>query len=52
MLGVTLAIGDFMLILLTSVLWIGAGIAATAMLGLGAVGGLAIAARRLFRHLH
>ena len=52
MLGVTLAISDFMLILLSSVLWAGAGIAGVALLGIGAVGGLAVAARRIFRHPH
>lgn len=46
MVHATAAIGDFMLILLGSALWVGGGIVATGLVGLGAVGGLACAIRR------
>jgi len=49
MVGATLAISDFMLMLLTSALWLGSGVAVIALLGLGCVGGLAYAARHWWR---
>ena len=49
MVGATLAISDFMLMLLTSALWVGSGVILVALLGLGCVGGLAIYARRWWR---
>jgi hypothetical protein len=49
MVGATLAISDFMLMLLTSALWVGSGVAVVALLGLGCVGGLAVCARRWWR---
>jgi hypothetical protein len=45
----TLAISDFMLMLLTSAFWVGGGVLCIGLLGLGAVGGLAIAARHWWR---
>ena len=49
MVGATLAISDFMLMLLTSALWVGSGVVGVLLLGLGCVGGLAIYARRWWR---
>ena len=49
MVGATLAISDFMLMLLTSALWLGSGVAFITLLGLGCVGGLAYAARHWWR---
>ena len=46
MLHLTLALGDFMLILIGAAMWIGAGIAGVGLLGLGAIGGAAFAIRR------
>ncbi len=46
MVHLTLAVGDFMLLLLTSAGWVAAGIAACAAAGLGAAGGLISIARR------
>ncbi|WP_404713529.1 hypothetical protein [Sphingomonas sp. MMS24-J13] len=43
------AIADFMLILLTSALWVGAGIVGAGLIGLGAVGGAFLMARRWWR---
>ncbi len=43
------AIADFMLILLSSALWVGAGIVGAGLLGLGALGGVFLAARRWWR---
>ena len=45
MVHLTLAVGDFMLILLGAGLWIGAGIVGAGLLGLGAIGGAAFAIR-------
>jgi hypothetical protein len=45
----TLAISDLMLILLTSAFWVGGGIVFIGVLGLGAIGGLAMAARHWWR---
>jgi hypothetical protein len=49
MVGATLAISDFMLMLITSALWVAGGLLCAGMLGLGAIGGLAIVARRWWR---
>lgn len=49
MLGGVLAISDFMLMLLTSALWVGAGVLGLCLLGAGAVGYIAVAARRWWR---
>ena len=49
MVGGVLAISDFMLMLVTSALWVGAGILCTGLLGIGTVGGIAIAARHWWR---
>ena len=49
MLHATLAISDFMIILLGSALWVGGGILAAGLLGLGTAGGLFLAARRWWR---
>jgi hypothetical protein len=49
MVGGVLAIGDFMLMLVTSALWVAGGIACAGLVGLSAVGGLAIAARHWWR---
>ena len=46
MVQATTAIGDFMLILMTSALWVGAGILGAGTLCCGALGGLALAMRR------
>ena len=43
------AIADFMVILLGSALWVGAGIVGIGALGLGAVGGAFLVARRWWR---
>lgn len=45
MVNATLAISDFMLMLLTSALWVGSGVVGTALLGLAACGGLCLAVR-------
>ncbi len=49
MVGGVLAIGDFMLMLVTSALWVAAGILCAGLVGLGTIGGLAIAARHWWR---
>jgi hypothetical protein len=49
MVGATLAISDFMLMLLTSAFWVGAEAACIVLIGVGTIGGLAIAARRWWR---
>jgi hypothetical protein len=49
MVNATLAISDFMLMLLTSALWVGSGVLAVGLIGLVACGGLAIAARHWWR---
>lgn len=49
MMHATAAIGDFMLILMTSALWVGAGLLGAGLLCCGAVGGLALAVRRWWR---
>ena len=49
MVNATLAISDFMLMLLTSALWVGSGVLGAAVLFLVACGGLAIMARRWWR---
>jgi len=46
MVHLTLAIGDFLLILLGSALWIGGGIVLGGVLGLGAIGGIFFAVRK------
>ena len=43
------AIADFMLILISSALYVGAGIVGVGLLGLGAVGGAFLVVRRLWR---
>ena len=45
----TLAISDFMLMLLTSALWLGSGVIGIVLLGLATCGGLCIAARHWWR---
>jgi len=45
----TLAISDFMLMLLTSAFWVGGGVLCIGLLGLGAIGGLAMVARHWWR---
>ncbi|UAK26174.1 hypothetical protein [Sphingomonas nostoxanthinifaciens] len=49
MVHATAAIGDFMLILISSALWVGGGLVGAGLLGLGALGGLAFAFRRWWR---
>jgi len=49
MIQATAAIGDFMLMLVGASLWVGAGIVGTGLLAIGALGGLAFAARRWWR---
>jgi len=49
MVNATLAISDFMLMLLTSALWVGSGAIGIALLALVTCGGLAIAARHWWR---
>jgi hypothetical protein len=49
MVNATLAISDFMLMLLTSALWLGSGVIGVVLLGLSACGGLFIAARHWWR---
>jgi hypothetical protein len=43
------AIADFMLILISSALYVGAGIVGVGLLGIGAVSGVFLVARRLWR---
>lgn len=49
MIGGVLAIGDFMLMLVTSALWAAAGVTFIGLLGIGTIGGLAVAARHWWR---
>jgi len=49
MIQATTAIGDFMLMLVSASLWVGAGIVGMGLIGLGAIGGIAFAARRWWR---
>lgn len=49
MLGGVLAISDFMLILMTSALWVGAAVLGLGLVGLSAVGGLFVTVRRWSR---
>lgn len=49
MVNATLAISDFMLMLLTSALWVGSGVLGAALLGLVTCGGLCVAARHWWR---
>ncbi len=49
MVGGVLAIGDFMLMLVTSALWVGGAILCAGVLGIGTLGGLAIVARHWWR---
>ena len=49
MVNATLAISDFMLMLLTSALWVGSGILGAGVLFMVACGGLVIMARRWWR---
>ena len=46
MVQATAAIGDFMLILAGQALWVGGGIFGAGLLGVGAIGGAYVAARR------
>lgn len=43
------AIADFMLILVSSALWVGAGIVGTGLVGLAVIGGAFLVARRWWR---
>lgn len=47
MVGLTLAIGDFVLILVSAMLWTGASAIGWVLLGGMAIGGVALLARRL-----
>ncbi|HWI87584.1 MAG TPA: hypothetical protein VNT42_14845 [Sphingomonas sp.] len=49
MLGGVLAISDFMLMLVVSALWVAGFIVCAGLVGVGTIGGLAIAARRWWR---
>ena len=49
MVGGVLAIGDFMLMLMTSALWVAGGVVFAGWIGVGTIGGLAIAARHWWR---
>lgn len=49
MVGLTLAIGDFMMLLISAALWTGGGFALLALAGVGAIGGIAMLAKRLRR---
>ncbi|MDO6415074.1 hypothetical protein Q4F19_11845 [Sphingomonas sp. BIUV-7] len=49
MVGLTLAIGDFMMLLISAALWTGGGFALIALAGIGALGGLVLLVRRLRR---
>ena len=49
MVNATLAISDFMLMLLTSALWVGSEVIGTVLVGLATCGGLCIAARHWWR---
>ena len=49
MVQATTAIGDFMLILVTSALWVGAGMLGAGLVCCGALGGVALAVRRWWR---
>lgn len=51
MVHLTLAIADFMGILIGAALWAGASIGGAVLVGLGLVGGLAWGGRRLLRRL-
>ena len=46
MVHLTLAVGDFLLILLGAAMWIGGGIVAAGLLGLGTIGGIFWAVRK------
>lgn len=52
MIGASVAIGDFMLMLLSAVVSTALGLLGWGLLGIGAAGGLALAARRLVRYWH
>ncbi|WP_293970523.1 hypothetical protein [Sphingomonas sp.] len=49
MVGLTLAIGDFMMLLISAVLWTSGGFILLALAGIGAIGGIAMLAKRLRR---
>ncbi|MEH3106229.1 MAG: hypothetical protein PGN09_02780 [Sphingomonas fennica] len=49
MIQATVAIGDFLLILMTSALWGAAQLAGVAAIGAGALGGAALGGRALWR---
>ena len=49
MVGGVLAIGDFMLMLVMSALWVAGGLLCAGLVGVGTIGGLAIAARHWWR---
>ncbi|WP_420142336.1 hypothetical protein [Sphingomonas sp.] len=49
MVNATLAIGEFMLMLVGAALWVGGGFLLAALAGIGAIGGVAFAARRWLR---
>jgi hypothetical protein len=49
MVGLTLAIGDFMMLLISAALWTGGGFVLIALAGICAIGGIAMLARKLWR---
>jgi hypothetical protein len=49
MVNATLAIGEFMLMLVSAALWVGGGFLLAGLAGLGAIGGVAVAAWRRWR---
>lgn len=49
MVGLTLAIGDFMLMLISASLWTAGGFAVAAIVAAGALGGLVALVRRWWR---
>lgn len=49
MLGLTLAIGDFMLMLVSAAFWVAAGVAAQLLLGAGLLSGGVALVRRMRR---
>ena len=50
MIGASLAIGDFMILLATAIFWSSLGIAGWILLGVGTIGGAALAVWRLIVH--
>jgi hypothetical protein len=49
MVNATLAIGEFMLMLVSAAVWVGGGILLAGLAGLGALGGAVFVARRWWR---